>query len=86
MISDFFNLFSFPLIAGDASTVLKEPGSVVLTETTAKKYFGSVEAAMGKVVSMNKHRQLKVTGIAKDVPSGSHLDFDLVIPLSNYYN
>ena len=41
---------------------------------------------MGKVVEMNKHRQLKVTGIAKDVPSNSHLDFDLVVPLSNYYN
>ncbi len=83
---DFFSLFSFPLVRGNAASVLTEPGSVVLTETTAKKYFGSIDKAMGKVVEMNKHRQLKVTGIAKNVPSNSHLDFDLVIPLSNYYN
>ena len=83
---DFFSLFSFPLLRGNASAVLKEPGSVVLTEKTAKKYFGSIDKAMGKVVEMNKNRQLKVTGIAKNVPSNSHLDFDLVIPLSNYYN
>lgn len=82
----FFSLFSFPLLRGNASTVLKEPGSVVLSETTAKKYFGNIDKAMGKVVEMNKHRQLKVTGIAKDVPSNSHLDFNLVVPLSNYYN
>src|SRR4030095_6120250 len=83
---DFFSLFSFPLLRGNASTVLKEPGSVVLTATTAKKYFGSIDNAMGKVVEMDKHLQLKVTGIAKDVPSNSHLNFDLVVPLSNYYN
>ncbi len=83
---DFFSVFSFPLIKGNVNTVLKDPSSVVLTETTAKKYFGSVENAFGKVVEMDKHYQLKVTGIAKDVPSNSHLNFDLVVPLSNFYN
>jgi putative ABC transport system permease protein len=82
--SDFFQLFSFPLIKGNAATVLKDPGSVVLTETTAKKYFGSIDNAMNKVVEMDKQLQLKVTGIAKDVPSNSHLHFDLVVPISNY--
>src|SRR5437868_7042726 len=43
--ADFFSLFSFPLINGNAATVLKDPGSVVLTETTAKKYFGSINDA-----------------------------------------
>jgi putative ABC transport system permease protein len=82
----FFALFSFPLIRGNATTALKEPGSIVLTETTAKKYFGGVDNAMGKVVEMDKHLQLKVSAIAKDVPSNSHLYFDLIVPLSNYYN
>lgn len=84
--ADFFSLFSFPLLRGEASTVLKDPGSIVLTESTAKKYFGSVDNAMGKVVEMDKHWQLKVTGIAKNVPSNSQLDFDVVVPLSNWYN
>jgi putative ABC transport system permease protein len=82
---DFFVLFSFPLVKGDPSTALKDPASVVLSEATAKKYFGKQDP-MGKIIEIDKHRQLKVTGIAKNVPSNSHLDFDLVMPLSNYYN
>ena len=81
---DFFSLFSFPLIKGEASNVLKDPNNVVLTETTAKKYFGSIGNAMDKVIVIDKTLSLKVTGIAKDVPSNSHLDFDLIVPLSNY--
>jgi putative ABC transport system permease protein len=83
--ADFFTLFSFPLVKGDPATALKDPNSVVLTEKTAKKYFGK-EDPMGKVIEIDKHLQLKVTGIAKDVPSNSHLDFDIVHPLSIYYN
>jgi len=82
--SDFFNLFSFPLLRGTATSALRNPNSVVLTETTAKRYFGTIDNAMGKVVEMDKMLQLKVTGIAKDVPSNSHLDFDLVVPIENF--
>jgi putative ABC transport system permease protein len=81
--SNFFSLFTFPLLAGNAATVLSDPGSVVLTETTAKKYFGNADP-LGKIIELDKYLKLKVTGIAKDVPSNSHLDFDLVIPISNY--
>lgn len=81
--SDFFELFDFPLIKGDPRTVLKEPGSIVLTASAAKKYFGQ-EDPIGKVVEMNKHLPLKVTGIAADVPTNSHLDFDMVVPISNW--
>jgi len=84
--SNFFSLFSFPLIRGNATDVLKYPSSVVLTESTAKKYFGSIDNAMDKVIEMDKSLKLKVTGIAKDVPSNSHLYFDLLVPLSNYLN
>jgi putative ABC transport system permease protein len=82
--SNFFSFFSFPFITGDAATALKEPHSVVLTETTAKKYFGSVSAAMGKVIILEKDIPLTVTAIARDVPNNSHLVFDLVVPLENY--
>ncbi len=84
--SDFFSLFSFPLIKGNPATVLKDPNSVVLTESTAKKYFGSIDNTIGKVIELDKNLALKVTGIAKDVPSNSHLDFDLIVPLENYKN
>jgi len=80
---DFFMLFSFPLIKGNAATVLKDPNSVVLTEKLAEKYFGSADKAMGQVVKLDKDQSLKVTGVAKNVPSNSHLSFDLVIPIAN---
>jgi putative ABC transport system permease protein len=81
--SNFFELFDFPLLRGNPATVLKEPGSVVLTASTAKKYFGN-EDPIGKVVEFNKKLQLKVTGIAQDVPVNSHLNFDLIVPISNF--
>ena len=82
--SDFFTLFSFPLIKGNPETALENPGSVVLNEKTAIKYFGSVDNAMNKVVDLDKQYHLKVTGVAKDPPSSSHLNFDVVVPISNY--
>ena len=80
---DFFELFDFPLIKGDRQTVLNEPRSIVLTVTSAKKYFGN-EDPIGKTVQMNKDLLLKVTGIAKDPPSNSHLYFDMIIPITNF--
>ena len=80
----FFTMFTFPLIRGNAENVLANPGDVVLTETTAKKYFGSADNAMGKMIRLNKEFPLRVTGIAKDVPSNSHLDFDIVMQNSYY--
>jgi len=80
----FFNLFSFPLIKGNPTTALKDLNSVVMTESTAKRYFGSIDNAMGKIIMLNKKTPLKVTGIAKDVPSNSHLYFDIVMPLERH--
>ncbi|RYY33435.1 MAG: ABC transporter permease, partial [Sphingobacteriaceae bacterium] len=83
--SGFFNLFSFPLVKGNPSTALKDPLSIVISQTTAKKYFGN-EDPMGKVVTLDQDWQLKVTGVFKDIPSNTHLDFDMVIPITNYEN
>lgn len=83
---DFLQLFDFQLIKGDPATALKDPSSIILTASAAKKYFGD-EDPMGKVVQMNKKQELKVTGIAKDVASNSHLNFDILVPISNFkYN
>ncbi|MGC4101690.1 ABC transporter permease [Ferruginibacter sp.] len=81
--SNFFTFFSFPLLKGDPATVLNEPTSIVMTASAAKKYFGN-EDPIGKVVDFNKDLRLKVTGIAADVPVNSHLEFDMVVPLSNW--
>jgi putative ABC transport system permease protein len=81
----FFSMFSFPLVKGDAASVLKDPASVVLTESTAKKYFGK-EDPIGKTIELDKSLQLKVTGVAKDAPVNTHMNFDMVVPLSNWEN
>ena len=82
---DFFQVFSFPLIKGNPADVLKDPYSVVLTSSTAKKYFGNSDP-IGKIVRVDKQISLKVTGIAEDAPANSHLEFDIVYPLSRFYD
>jgi len=83
--TNFFSFFSFHLLKGDPAAALNEPSSIVMTASAAKKYFGN-EDPIGKVVKMNKEMDLKVTGIAEDAPVNSHLDFDMVIPLTHWKN
>jgi putative ABC transport system permease protein len=79
--NSFFNVFTFPLVQGDARTALKEPFSMVLTEESAKKLFGDREA-VGKTVSL-LDKEYTITGIAKDVPRFSHIKFDMLASLSS---
>ena len=75
----FFRMFSFPLAKGDAASALSDPSSVVLTEDAARKYFGD-EEPLGRVISVNNELELKVTGIAKNVPLNSSIRFDALLP------
>jgi putative ABC transport system permease protein len=72
-----FRIFSFKLLRGDPETALTEPNSVVLTKSTANKYFEK-EDPMGKVLKYNGRADYKVVGIMEDVPTNSHLKFDLL--------
>ena len=83
--SNFFSFFSFPLLSGNPATVLSDPSGMVMTASTAKKYFGN-EDPIGKEVEFNKDRRFKITGIAKDVPVNSHLEFDIIIPNTSWLN
>ncbi len=78
---DFFDVFSFPLLKGVATTALKEPHSLVLTETTAKKLFGSQDV-MGKIVKFDTINYV-VTGLMKDLPKLSHINFEMLVSLSS---
>lgn len=75
--SSFFSVFSFPLKKGDAATALDAPQKIVLTESSAKKYFGN-EDPMGKVVNVGGTKDFIVTGIANDPPENSQIRFDFV--------
>jgi putative ABC transport system permease protein len=80
--ASFFNVFTFPLLEGDAATALTEPYSVVLTAKTARKIFGDADA-MGKTILFDTVAY-SVTGIMKDIPVFSHMRFDLLTSLATY--
>jgi putative ABC transport system permease protein len=76
--SSFFNVFDFRMLRGDAEKALVNPKSVVLTENTAKKYFGN-EDPLGKRLSLEADSNLyTVTGVVRDIPSNSHFKFDML--------
>ncbi|MBN1273529.1 MAG: ABC transporter permease, partial [Candidatus Aminicenantes bacterium] len=77
---DFLKIFTFPLLKGDKETVLAAQESIVITERTAAKFFGSQDP-IGKTLSINNRNELTVTGILKDVPDQSHLQFDFLAPM-----
>lgn len=79
--STFFDVFSFELLKGDPDRVLAEPNTLVLSESTAKKYFGD-EDPIGKSMRADNRRLYRVTGIMEDMPRNSHLNFDLIASLS----
>ncbi|WP_134089707.1 ABC transporter permease [Olivibacter sp. XZL3] len=79
--SSLFQLFDFPLIAGNPKTALKEPFSIVLSESAAKKYFGK-EDPMGKSLLITDDGfNSKVTGIMKDIPENSQFKGDVFISM-----
>jgi ABC-type antimicrobial peptide transport system permease subunit len=69
------------LKAGDPTTALRQPESIVITEAIAKKYFGN-EDAIGKVIRMNHKDDFTVTGILPALPENSHLQFSCLIPMT----
>lgn len=83
--STFFNVFSFPALAGDTKRALNDPNSVVLSKTAAEKYFGSVEAAMGQSVETDDREQTsyKVTAVIDDMPKHSHFHYDFLFSMDN---
>ena len=75
----FFRMFTFPFVKGDSNTALDDPFSLVISEEMAEKYFGE-EDPIGKVFSVNNTYDMKVSGVMKNVPNNSYLQFDMVIP------
>jgi ABC-type antimicrobial peptide transport system permease subunit len=76
-------MFTFPLIEGDPKTALKDPYSLVLSERTAKKYFGT-ENPIGQVITVDNQFPMKVMGVMKEIPSNSTFRFDILMPLEFY--
>lgn len=76
---DFLKMFSFPLVKGNIETALKDPNSIVITESLAVTLFGK-EDPMGKTVRIDNEFDIQVTGVVKDVPKNSSVSFEFLAP------
>ena len=81
--TNFFKVFSFPLIKGDPVTALREPHSMVISESTAKKYFGEKDP-LGEILHEADGNDYRITGVAKDPPHNSHFHFDFLASLNTF--
>ena len=81
--SNFLTFFSFEMIVGDATAALKDPNSAVLTESAARKYFGSIDVVGQKLKTWQDH-SLVVKGVSKDVPHNSSLKYDVLVSSNTF--
>ena len=82
----FFDIFDFNWLAGDKRTALQDPNTVILTRSTAEKYFGSWQIAMGKFLKVNNTWLLKITGILNDIPANTDFPLKVVISYATLKN
>ena len=75
-----FDIFTLPMVDGNPATALKEPDCLVITESTAKKYFGRTNVT-GQTLTFNDNTLYKITGVIKDIPKQSHFNFDFFISM-----
>ena len=81
--STVFQMFTFPLLEGDPATALDRPNTIVLSESTARKYFGNAPA-VGKTLRMEEQIIFEVTGVMKDIPEQSHFKIDMLGSMSTF--
>ncbi len=77
-----FSIFTFPMLQGNPATALNDPHTVVINESTAKKYFGTANA-IGKTFVTNDTVLYKVTGVLKDIPVQAHFNYDFFVSMAS---
>lgn len=80
---NFFKIFDFELLTGSPDLALSEPNQLVLTESTAKRYFNNPLGANGKTLKIDG-REYLITGVMSDFPTNSHLDFDFIASFKSH--
>src|SRR4030095_15010288 len=77
--SNLFRVFTHRFIEGNPQTALKDPNSMVLTSSVAKKFFGSKRNCVGKTLQNASGDVYKITGVVEDVPKNSHIIFNILM-------
>jgi putative ABC transport system permease protein len=81
---DYFNILSFPLIKGNASNVLKDKSSIVISEDLAIKLFGTTDDVIGKAIRFQHDTTFFVSGIFENIPHNSSIQFDFALSFEYY--
>jgi len=84
--SNFFNVFTATFLQGDKKSALLKPNSIVVNESTAKRYYGTAENAIGKFLETDGDNSLQITGVCDDWPDNSHFVFDMLIASPTFQN
>jgi len=79
--SSIFDVFTLPMIYGNPAHSLDDPGTAVITEATALKYFGKTDV-VGQTLTLDDTHPLKITGVIKNVPQQSHFHYDFFLSFS----
>jgi ABC-type antimicrobial peptide transport system permease subunit len=79
---EYFRLFDYKWVKGSAASSLNNPGSVVLSETQAKTFFGNADP-MGKTIRVNNHKDFIVTGLVQDPPATTNFPFTVMLSFSS---
>ncbi len=82
--SNFLQVFEFPVVQGDPASCLRQPNSIVISEATAKKYFGNTHAVGRSLLYDIGKKPFIVTAVVKDVPGQSTFQFDVLVPIRTY--
>ncbi len=77
----FFRVFSVPLLKGSPDAALRDANTLILSRTTARKYFGDSDP-IGQVVKVNNETDFMVAGVYEDIPSNSHFHFDVMVAMA----
>ena len=76
-----FDMFTFLFVIGNPAVAFPNPNSIILTESISKKYFGDMNP-IGKTLKVSNQLDFTVTGIIKDIPLNSHIQFDFLVPFT----
>lgn len=79
--SDFLKIFQYPLVKGNVNTVLSDPYSIVIDESTAKSLFGN-DDPINKTIRIDNQHDVKVTGLMRDFPANASMQFHFLMPFS----
>ena len=83
---DFLQMFTFPLVVGDVTTALKDKSSVVISRKMAENYFGSAQAALGKIFQVDTKKTYTVTGVLEEIPKSASMKFEFLLPFQVFFD